>query len=140
LKTSASSKPSFATRRNKQRRPLKRIPTDINPGEISLADLAEPMPHPEIIVSREAFNRAARDVVVLCTSQKFAPRATLPHCLPSEAGQFGFSKDCVAKCENIFLVSKDDLDPNPIGMLSDVILRDIIKAVGHVIDADCEPN
>ena len=29
---------------------------------------------------------------------------------------------------------------NPIGVLSDAALRDVIKAIGYVIDADCEPN
>jgi mRNA-degrading endonuclease toxin of MazEF toxin-antitoxin module len=60
--------------------------------------------------------------------------------VPFQAGQFGFSKDCVAQCENIFLLDKNDLDPNPIGVLSDIAMRDVVKAIGHVVDADCEPN
>jgi mRNA-degrading endonuclease toxin of MazEF toxin-antitoxin module len=50
------------------------------------------------------------------------------------------SKDCVAQCENIFLVDKDNLDTNPIGVLSAMGLRDVVKAIGHVIDSNCEPN
>ncbi len=112
----------------------------MNPGEVYMADLGEATPHPVIIVSREELNRGDRAVAVLCTSQKFAVRSTLPHCVPFQAGQFGFTKDCVAQCENIFLVAKDSLDINPIGVLSDADLRDVIKAIGYVIDADCEPN
>ena len=112
----------------------------MNPGEIYMADLGEAAPHPVVIVSREDLNRGDRLVVVLCTSQKYAVRSTLPHCVPFQAGQFGFTKDCVAQCENIFLVFKDSLEANPIGILSDVALRDVIKAIGHVIDSDCEPN
>lgn len=112
----------------------------MNPGEIYMADLGEAMPHPVIVVSREELNRGARVVVVLCTSQKFAIRSSLAHCVPFQAGQFGFSKDCVAQCENIFLVEQASLDPNPIGILSDTALRNLVKAIGHVIDSDCEPN
>jgi len=115
----------------------------MNPGEIYMADLGEATPHPVIIVSREELNGqyiGDRLVVVLCTSQKLAIRSALPHCVPFQAGQFGFTKDCVAQCENIFLVSKDSLGANPIGILSDVALRDVIKAIGNVIDSDCEPN
>jgi mRNA-degrading endonuclease toxin of MazEF toxin-antitoxin module len=112
----------------------------MNPGEIYMADLGETVAHPVIVVSREELNRGDRVVVVLCTSQKLAIRSTLPHCVPFQAGQFGFSKDCVAQCENIFLVEKDSPEASPIGVLSDVALRDVIKAIGHVMDSDCEPN
>jgi mRNA-degrading endonuclease toxin of MazEF toxin-antitoxin module len=112
----------------------------MDPGEIYMADLGEATRHPVIVVSREELNRGDRAVVVLCTSQKFAIRSTLPHCVPFQAGQFGFVKDCVAQCENIFLVDKGSLDPNPIGVLTPMALRDVIKAIGNVIDSDCEPN
>jgi len=112
----------------------------MNPGEIYMADLGEATPHLVIIVSREELNRGDRLVAVLCTSKKLAVRSTLPHCVPFQAGQFGFTKDCVAQCENIFLVAKDSLDANPVGVLDDAALRDVIKAIGHVIDSDCEPN
>jgi mRNA-degrading endonuclease toxin of MazEF toxin-antitoxin module len=112
----------------------------IEPGEIYMADLGEQAPHPIIVVSREGLNRGDRVVAVLCTSQKFATRSGLPHCVPFHAGQFGFSKDCVAQCENIFLVAKSDLAPSPLGALDDAALRDVIKAIGHVLDSDHEPN
>lgn len=112
----------------------------MNPGEVYMADLGEAAPHPVIVVSREELNRGDRVVAVLCTSQKFALRSTFPSCVPFQAGQFGFTKDCVAQCENIFLVDKNNLAPQPIGALSDIALRDVIKAIGHVLDSDCEPN
>jgi len=112
----------------------------MNPGEIYLADLGEATPHPVIIVSREELNRGDRVVVVLCTSSKFGARAALPHCVPFRAGQFGFTKDCVAQCENIFMVAKDNLHATPQGSLDLIALRDVIKAIGNVIDSDCEPN
>jgi mRNA-degrading endonuclease toxin of MazEF toxin-antitoxin module len=112
----------------------------MNPGEIYMADLRDATPHPVIVISREDLNRGDRVVAVLCTSQKFAIRSALPHCVPFKAGEFGFTKDCVAQCENIFLVSKDSLEANPIGTLDDVAMRVVIKAIAHVIDSDCEPN
>ena len=112
----------------------------MNHGEVYMADLGEATPHPVIVVSREELNRGDRVVAVLCTSQKFAARSALPHCVPFRAGQFGFTKDCVAQCENIFLIDKAALNANPIGALDDVTIRDVVKAIGHVIDSDCEPN
>jgi len=112
----------------------------INPGEIYMADLGEATRHPVVVVSREELNRGDRAVAVLCTSQKLAVRSKLPHCVPFQAGQFGFTKDCVAQCENIFLVDKNNLDSLPIGTLNAIALRDVVKAIGHVLDSDCEPN
>ena len=112
----------------------------MKPGEIYLADLGEATPHPVIVFSRENLNRGDRVVAVLVTSQKYSLRATLPNCVPFTAGQFGLTKDCVSQCENLFMVAKDSLDPSPIGTLDDITMRDVVKAIGHVIDSDCEPN
>jgi hypothetical protein len=46
----------------------------------------------------------------------------------------------VAQRENIFLVAKDNFHSGPTGVLHDLTMRDVIKAIGHVIDSDCEPN
>src|SRR5436190_11580953 len=102
----------------------------MDPGEVYMADLGEATPHPVIFVSREDLNRGDRAVAVLCTSQRFAVRSTLPHCVPFQAGQFGFTKNCVAQCENIFLVAKGSLSPPPLGILDAMALRDVIKAIG----------
>jgi mRNA-degrading endonuclease toxin of MazEF toxin-antitoxin module len=112
----------------------------MNAGEIYMADLGEATTHPVIVVSKEELNRGDRAVVVLCTSQKLAVRSKLPHCVPFQAGQFGFTKDCVAQCENVFMVDKDSLVADPIGALSDEAFRRVVKAIGNVIDSDCEPN
>jgi len=112
----------------------------MSPGEIYMAKLGDANPHPVIVVSRADLNRGGRAVVVLCTSQNLTVRSTLPNCVPFSAGQFGFTKDCVAQCENIFIVDQTDLHATPIGVLDAVTLRDVVKAIGHVIDSDCEPN
>jgi mRNA-degrading endonuclease toxin of MazEF toxin-antitoxin module len=110
----------------------------MNAGEVYMADL-DTGRRPAIVVSRAALNRGHYAVVVLCTSADFATRSRLPHCAPFRAGEFGFSKDCVAQGETILFLDKSRLDPAPIGVLTDERLRDVIRAVGNVLDADCEP-
>ena len=113
----------------------------IEPGEIYLADFAEAGPHPVIVVSREELNRGRYALVVVCTSARFTARSRLPNCVPFQAGQFGFTADCVAQCENVLSIDKTqlDLDAGPIGVLDAGVLRDVIKAIGYVLESDCEP-
>jgi mRNA-degrading endonuclease toxin of MazEF toxin-antitoxin module len=113
----------------------------IRPGEIYLADFPEAGQHPVIVISREALNRGHYVLVVLCTSSRFDLRRTLPNCVPFQAGQFGFTKDCVAQCENILSldVRQIDMDSGPIGSLDDESVRAVVQAIGYVIESDCEP-
>ena len=113
----------------------------IKPGEIYSADFDQAGRHFVIVVSREELNRGAYALVVVCTSARYAVRRNLPSCVPFRAGQFGFTTDCVAQCENILSIEKSQLDlaSGPVGVLNDLALRDVIKAVGHVIESDCEP-
>ncbi len=55
---------------------------------------------------------------------------------------FGFTADCVGQCENMLSVHLSNLDwqPGPLGKLDDASQRSLIRAIGHVIEADCEPN
>ena len=114
----------------------------IEPGEIYTADFAEAGSHPVIVISREDLNRGHYALVVVCTSARFAVRSKLPNCVPFQAGQFGFRIECVAQCENVLSIDKTqlDLDAGPIGVLDDRTLRDVIKAIGYVIESDCEPE
>jgi len=36
--------------------------------------------------------------------------------------------------------SQMDLAAGPLAKLDDLTMRSIIKAIGHVMDSDCEPN
>jgi mRNA-degrading endonuclease toxin of MazEF toxin-antitoxin module len=114
----------------------------IEPGEIYLADLDIAGRRPVIVVSREDLNRGNYVLVAICTSARFALRKTLPNCVPFQAGEFGFSTDCVAQCENILSLPVINLDlaQGPLGKLDDISLRAVIRAIGHVLDSDCEPN
>ena len=113
----------------------------MEPGEIYIADFPEAGPHPVIVVSREDLNRGHYALVVVCTSSRFAVRSRLPSCVPFEAGRFGFTANCVAQCENILSIDKRqlDLDAGPIGVLDERALRKVVKAIGYVLESDCEP-
>jgi mRNA-degrading endonuclease toxin of MazEF toxin-antitoxin module len=113
----------------------------MSPGEIYWADLAVGR-RPIIVVSREDLNRGNYVVAVLCTTAQFAVRSTLPNCVPFQAGEFGFPQDCVAQCEAITFVDKQDIDSasGTLGALDDARMREVIHALGHVLDSDCEPN
>jgi mRNA-degrading endonuclease toxin of MazEF toxin-antitoxin module len=60
----------------------------------------------------------------------------------TKAGQFGLTKDCVVQCESVAPIPKDmiDVDAGPVATLTEDVLREVIKAIGYVIDSDCEPN
>jgi mRNA-degrading endonuclease toxin of MazEF toxin-antitoxin module len=113
----------------------------MEPGEVYIADFAEAGPHPVIVVSRENLNRGHYALVVVCTSSRFGVRSQLPSCVPFRAGQFGFTANCVAQCENILSIDKRQLDMSvgPMGVLDATALREVVKAIGYVIESDCEP-
>jgi mRNA-degrading endonuclease toxin of MazEF toxin-antitoxin module len=114
----------------------------INPGEIYMAQFPAIPAHPVVVVSREDLNRGNTVVAAIITSAKFALRSTLPNCVPLRAGQFGLTKDCVVQGETVFNAEVADLDlaAGPIGTLDDITMRDVIRAIGYVMDSDCEPN
>jgi mRNA-degrading endonuclease toxin of MazEF toxin-antitoxin module len=112
----------------------------MKPGEIYEADFPQVGIHPVIVLSREDLNRGGQAVVVLCTSARCSVRRTLPNCVPFQAGQFGFTKDCVAQCEQVLTIDRQEIAlSGPVGQPDDMTLRGLIKAVGYVMDADCEP-
>jgi mRNA-degrading endonuclease toxin of MazEF toxin-antitoxin module len=113
----------------------------IRSGEVYVADFPEVGRHPVIVVSQEELNRGRYVLAVFCTSARFAVRSTLPNCVPYATGRFGFTADCVAQCENILSIEKSQLDlsAGPIGILDASALRDVIRAIGYVLEADCEP-
>jgi len=112
----------------------------MKPGDIYDADFPHVGVHPVIVLSREDLNRGGQAVVVICTSARYAVRRTLPNCVPFQAGQFGFTKDCVAQCEHLLTIDRNEIPlSGPIGQLDDLSFREVIKAIGNVMDSDCEP-
>ena len=113
----------------------------IRPGEVYMADFGSAGPHPVIVVSREELNRGRYALVVVCTSARFAVRSMLSNCVPFHAGDFGFTVDCVAQCENILSIDQAQLDlaAGPMGTLDETALQKVIKSIGYVMKSDCNP-
>jgi mRNA-degrading endonuclease toxin of MazEF toxin-antitoxin module len=111
----------------------------IQPGEVFWADTAYGR-RPAIVISREQLNRGNTVIVVMCTTANLVIRSAIPNCVPFAAGEYGFTKDCVAQAETVQMIEKQYIDPGPIGILTDEKLREVIRAVGYVMDADCEPT
>lgn len=113
----------------------------ITPGEIYYAELLDAGRRPVLIVSRESLNRGHYAVIVAFTTSRLQQRRLLPRCVFFKAGQFGLQADCVAQCETISTVAVNQLDiiAGPIGTLDAATLRSVIKAIGFVIESDCEP-
>ena len=113
----------------------------MNPGELYWADLGSGR-RPVLVVSRNEFNRGTYVTVALLTTANFDVRSQLPNCVPVRAGEFGIIRDCVIQCETITLLNQSDvdIDAGAIGIIDDERLRTVILAIGHVLDANCEPN
>lgn len=114
-----------------------------SPGEIYFVyDLFGVEPHRAVVVSREDLNKGKYVLAVPFTSKQFDVRKNLPNCVPYTAGQFGFTKDCVARGDQITFVDQEklDFDSGVIGKLGDDEMRDVIRAIGYAVSAECEPE
>ena len=113
----------------------------IRPGEIYMADFGPAGPHPVIVTSRETLNRGRYALVIPCTSSRLAVRSKLANCVPFREGEFGFTTDCVAQCENMLSIDQAQLDlaTGPRGVLDRAALRKVVRAIGYVIESNCEP-
>ena len=87
---------------------------------------------PVLVVSVDARNERANDVIVIPCSTNLRPAPT--HVRLSR-GEAGLPEDCVLKCEQITTVKKQDMDPVPLGAalrrarMADVE-RAVLRAVG----------
>lgn len=111
------------------------------PGEIYWARVDETEARPVVVVSREKLNRGDYVVVAPITSARVNTRWHLPNCVPLRADHYGLSDDCVVQGESIVNLHQSylDLETGPIGTLDADAMRDLIRAIGYVISADCEP-
>ena len=77
----------------------------------------------------------------LCVGRCLYVRSKLSNCVPFRAGDFGFTVECVAQCENILSIDQAQIDlaTGPIGILDEAALQRVIKSIGYVIKSDCRP-
>lgn len=93
---------------------------------------------PCIVVSAKRFNDKYV-VVVPVTTARFEERKNLPNCIPFHPGQYCFTKECVAQCEMISMVGRNEIPRgNPVAKLKSEDLRGLIIAIGNVFGASCE--
>ncbi len=113
----------------------------VKPGEIFWAVVPDTSRRPVIIVSRHSLNRGDQVVVIPLTTAHWERRKKLPNCVAFQAGEFGLNRDCVAQAERIACLQMGDLDfsHEPIGELDASRFRELVRAIGYMIDADCEP-
>ena len=112
------------------------------PGEIYWCHYDSQHVRPVVILSRESLNRGDYLVCVPFTSKRLPERRTLPNCVYFRAGQFGLLETCVARAEGITMLHQDDIlvDDGPLGTLDDAALRDVVRAIGNMMGAECEPT
>ena len=112
----------------------------MRPGEVYLADVGAADKRPIIIVSRDILNQGAYVVAVPTTTTRLEERYTYNNCVRIRAGEAGLSKDCVAQCEQIATIETDFIDSTPIGEVSEEQFREIVRAIGFMMNATCEPD
>ena len=109
------------------------------PGEVYWAFVDKR--RPVVVVSREELNRGDYVVVVPVTTAQLAARRSLPNCVVIEASP-GRLKECVAQAEMLSTLLRSDLvdiEQGAILTLGDEKIRELVRAVGYVMRADCEP-
>lgn len=109
------------------------------PGEVYWAFVDKR--RPVVIVSREELNRGDYVVVLPLTTAQLLLRASLPNCVTIAGGAAGI-KECAAQAEMVSVLFRSDLvapENGPVARLNDEKMREIIRAIGFVILADCEP-
>ena len=111
----------------------------IRQGEIYMIDFVAAFRRPGVVVSHDRFNNGHSVLVVPITSAGVERRSRYSNCVPLPAGRHGLRLDSVATAENTTLVETGVLIGPPIGRLPAEVVREVVKAIGVVLDADCEP-
>jgi mRNA-degrading endonuclease toxin of MazEF toxin-antitoxin module len=93
---------------------------------------------PCLIVSKDNINGGYDVTVVPFNGSDFANKKDKPFCVPFYCGEFGLSKDCVAKCDEIARIRKSDLNRSKIGTIDTDRMAEVIEAVNWCIS--CEPE
>jgi mRNA-degrading endonuclease toxin of MazEF toxin-antitoxin module len=93
---------------------------------------------PVVIVSRDNLNAGHSVLAIPFTSQQLDKRRQQPWCVLFRTGEGGLSKDCVARCDQITLFRKGDINTAkpPLGRLTAAQMQRIVDAVRHAIRDD----
>jgi mRNA-degrading endonuclease toxin of MazEF toxin-antitoxin module len=96
---------------------------------------------PVVVVSREELNRGRYVLISPLTTARLDVRRGLPNCVYLEGRKYSL-KDCVVQTELLTHLPVEDLeiDGGPISTLDGELVREIVRAVGFVMAAECEPS
>ena len=111
-----------------------------SPGQVYWASVEGRPRRPWGVASRETLNRGAYVLAVPCTTARLDSRRSLPSCVPLAAGEGGVTKDCVIQAESCSGVLREELEGAALGRLSPDRWRDMVRALGYVFGATCEPG
>jgi mRNA-degrading endonuclease toxin of MazEF toxin-antitoxin module len=112
----------------------------IYPGEIYRVDLPPAGTHLFVVLSREELNRGKQVLAAMITSTRLNVRSRLPNCVVLRSGEFGITQECVVQCENVVAIETDELRGESVGRLDNATMREVLKALGYVFDANYEPT
>lgn len=113
------------------------------PGEIYWSWTPDDTRHRMIVVSRESLNRGTYCIVVPITSSDFETRRHLANCVPFRVGEYSsITQNCVAVAEQITFIEIEDIDleNGPIDLLAPAKFRELVRAIGYVMESECEPQ
>jgi mRNA-degrading endonuclease toxin of MazEF toxin-antitoxin module len=105
------------------------------PGEIYFAHAGNDTYRRVLVVSRPELNRGLYVVAVPFTSARLAERKDCPNCVLFEAGEYTFTRDCVAQCEAVAMVPVAKLDTvrGCVAKLSQDRLEEIHEAIKYAL-------
>lgn len=109
-------------------------------GDIYWAFVEGPRRRPIVVMSREELNQGDYVLGMTFTSARLRERERLPNCVLFHEGEFGLTKTCVAQAETVSMISKQDLDLEDgfIDQVKGEKLRELVKALGNVVGAECD--
>lgn len=90
---------------------------------------------PIVIVSRDDLNAGNSVLAVPFYSQQLEKRRNQKFCASFNAGDGGLPKDCVAKCDEITLLDKDDIDfvRGRMGRFNGPQMERVIKSIRYAL-------
>ncbi|MEX0718842.1 MAG: type II toxin-antitoxin system PemK/MazF family toxin [Planctomycetaceae bacterium] len=91
---------------------------------------------PIVIVSRNRLNGGHSVLAIPFYSQQLAKRVAQEWCVAFDRGDGGLDKPCVAKCDQLSLIDKLDIDlaAGPIGTFDAQQMRRLIDAVKWALE------
>ena len=114
---------------------------DFLPGEIYEAFDRVGRRRPFVVMSRPELNRGDYFLALPFTTARLEERQRVRNCVFFSQGSFGLTKSCVAQAEALTFLRKADLvvPPTPLGKVDPRKWRQLVRAVGFVVQAECHP-